>query len=99
MEPDIKDNKDIKLSCRNVWKAYGSQPEKFFNFGNGLVLTTWSGFYLEDGRVLTISRDGEIIDIHPPAEGFGEADRVELKLRFDRLGLASPTPCGEKNPF
>ena len=37
MEPDIKDNKDIKLSCRNVWKAYGSQPEKFFNFGNGLV--------------------------------------------------------------
>jgi len=37
MEPDIKDNKDIKLSCRNVWKAYGSQPEKFFNLGNGLV--------------------------------------------------------------
>jgi hypothetical protein len=66
-------------------------------FDNNLVLTTWSGFHLDDGRILTMSRDGEIINIHPPKDGFGVADRIEINLRFDRLGLASPTPCGEKN--
>ena len=37
MEPDVKDNRKVKLSCRNVWKVYGSRPEHFFNSLNGLV--------------------------------------------------------------
>ena len=37
MEPDVKDNRNVKLSCRNVWKVYGSQPEQFFNSLNGSV--------------------------------------------------------------
>jgi len=26
---------DVKISCRNVWKVYGGQPEQYFNSGNG----------------------------------------------------------------
>lgn len=26
---------DVKLSCRNVWKIYGTRPEQFFENGNG----------------------------------------------------------------
>ena len=37
MEPDVKDNRKVKLSCRNVWKVYGSQPEQFFNSLNVLT--------------------------------------------------------------
>ena len=37
MEPDVKDNRNVKLSCRNVWKVYGSRPQNFFNSLNGLV--------------------------------------------------------------
>ena len=29
--------KDIKLTCRNVWKVYGSAPEQFFDNGAGVV--------------------------------------------------------------
>ena len=64
-------------------------------FEKDLVLTSWSGFHLEDGRLLTVSQDGEMISILPPKEGFGEADRIEMTLRAERLGVASPSPCGE----
>ncbi len=30
-------SKQIKLSCRNVWKLYGDKPESFFESGNGKV--------------------------------------------------------------
>ncbi|GAA6165516.1 glycine betaine/L-proline ABC transporter ATP-binding protein [Pelagimonas sp. KU-00592-HH] len=26
---------DVKLSCRNIWKVYGAQPDKFFNNRDG----------------------------------------------------------------
>jgi hypothetical protein len=68
-------------------------------FKKNIVLTTWNGFHLDDGRILTMSRDGEIINIYPPKEGFGAADKVEINLRFNRLGLVSPAPCGEKSPL
>ena len=29
--------KDVKISCRNVWKVYGDEPDQFFNNGNGDV--------------------------------------------------------------
>ncbi len=29
--------KTVKLSCRNVWKVYGHEPDQFFNDGNGMV--------------------------------------------------------------
>jgi len=33
-----RDNsKDVKLSCRNVWKIYGGKPDTFFANGNGRV--------------------------------------------------------------
>ena len=31
---------DIKLSCRNLWKVYGKQPEDFFPASNGVVADT-----------------------------------------------------------
>jgi hypothetical protein len=64
--------------------------------GKDLVLSSWSGFHLDDGRILTVSRDGEMISILPSKEGFGEVDRIEATVGFKRLGVASPSPCGEK---
>jgi hypothetical protein len=63
--------------------------------GRDLVLSSWSGFHLEDGRLLTVSKDGETVFIRAPEGGFGEADRIELTLSFERLGVASPPLCGE----
>ncbi|MEP3920107.1 ATP-binding cassette domain-containing protein, partial [Ascidiaceihabitans sp.] len=34
MKPDHFDGKDVKLSCRNVWKVYGKQPDQFFGDKN-----------------------------------------------------------------
>ena len=30
-------NSDVKLSCKNVWKIYGTKPDSFFQNGNGMV--------------------------------------------------------------
>ena len=30
-------SKEIKLSCRNVWKVYGKTPDNFFDNNNGNV--------------------------------------------------------------
>lgn len=27
----------VKISCRNIWKIYGSDPWQFFDAGNGVV--------------------------------------------------------------
>ena len=37
MKTNVADSKQVKLSCRNVWKVYGPGPEKFFNKANGQV--------------------------------------------------------------
>ena len=37
MKTNVADSKQVKLSCRNVWKVYGSEPDKFFNKANGQV--------------------------------------------------------------
>ena len=39
MNDDTTDN-DVRLSCRNVWKIYGPQPDQFFEGGNGAVDNT-----------------------------------------------------------
>lgn len=83
----------IAVTVENLRLYKGGQQTA--NYEGDFMLTSWSGFHLEDGRVLTISKDGERITIHPPAGGFGEADLIEAKLHFERLGLASPTPCGK----
>ena len=44
---------DVKLSCRNVWKVYGPNPEQFFAAGNGAVADT-------DGLVGRIREAGHI---------------------------------------
>ena len=61
-----------------------------------LKLISWSGFHLDDGRVITVSRDFETITIYVPGKKYGRADRIELDIQFERLGLASPFPCGSK---
>ena len=66
-------------------------------FQEGLTMVSLEGFHLRDGRVLTVSKDGEMITIFPPEEGFGDADRIVVTLRFERLGIASPHPCGTKS--
>jgi glycine betaine/proline transport system ATP-binding protein len=30
-------NKDVRLSCRNIWKVYGPESDQFFEGGNGVV--------------------------------------------------------------
>ena len=75
---------------------YGGGQQGATVFGKDLVLSSWSGFHLEDGRLLTVSRDGETISILSPEEGFGTADRIEVTLGFERLGVASPPLCGAK---
>ena len=75
---------------------YGGGQQGATVFGKDLFLSSWSGFHLEDGRLLTVSRDGETISILSPEEGFGTADRIEVTLGFERLGVASPPLCGEK---
>ena len=37
MKTSVEDSKEIKLSCRNVWKVYGAHPERFFESGSGFV--------------------------------------------------------------
>ncbi len=37
MKTPTGDHTDVKLSCRNVWKVYGSQPEQFFDSSQGRV--------------------------------------------------------------
>ena len=54
MEPDVKDNLNVKLSCRNVWKVYGSQPQKFFEAANGFVENA-------DSHAEKIRTDGHIV--------------------------------------
>jgi hypothetical protein len=77
---------------------------RFFNQGHlltefeqSLKLISWNGFHLNDGRVITVSRDFETVNVYVPGNKFGKADRVEVDLRFERLGLASPFPCGSKS--
>ena len=65
-------------------------------FEDDLIMSSWDGFHLRDGRILTISQDGEMVTIFPPKEGFGEADRIVVTLRFEHLGVATPYPCGAK---
>jgi len=63
-------------------------------FEENLIMFSWDGFHLKDGRILTISQDGEMVTIFPPKGTFGEADRIVVTLHFERLGIASPYPCG-----
>ena len=77
---------------------------KFYNqgrllseFGQNLKLISWNGFHLNDGRVITVSRDFETVNVYVPGNKYGKADRVEVDLSFERLGLASPFPCGSKS--
>jgi hypothetical protein len=63
-------------------------------FEKNLKLISWNGFHLNDGRVITVSRDFETVNVYVQENKFGKADRVEVDLRFERLGLASPFPCG-----
>lgn len=35
MKRSTNDHSDVKLSCRNVWKIYGQQPEQFFEGKQG----------------------------------------------------------------
>ena len=37
MTSEATASKDVKLSCRNVWKIYGETPSQFFDPGNGVV--------------------------------------------------------------
>ena len=70
--------------------------QRVFAVEKDLALISGNGFHLKDGKFLTVSSDGEIISILPPEGGFGEADRIELTLSFERLDVATPSLCGEK---
>ena len=70
-----------------------SHGQRKLTFEKNLIITSWSGFNLEGGQTLTVSKDGEIIFILPPKEGFGNADRIELTISFKRLAVAKTSLC------
>ena len=74
-----------------------NQGRLLSEFGENLKLISWNGFHLNDGRVITVSRDFETVNVYVPGNKYGKADRVEVDLSFERLGLASPFPCGSKS--
>lgn len=37
MKPPSGAQSEVKLSCRNIWKAYGARPDQFFESGQGAV--------------------------------------------------------------
>jgi hypothetical protein len=84
----------ISVTLKKV-QTYRS-GQKGMTFEDDMVLTSWSGFHLENRRLLTVSNDGEIIFIRPPEGGFGDADRIELELSFERMSFTNPPLCGEK---
>ena len=85
----------ISVVLKKLQMYRGGQRGAAFSEGD-LVLSSWSGFHLEEGRLLTVSKDGEMFSIFPSVGGFGEADRIEATLGFERLGVASHSACEEK---
>jgi hypothetical protein len=76
-------------------KTYRNGKERMV-FDKDLVLTSLSGFHLGNGQLFTASKTGEVISILSPEKGFGEADQFKLAISFERLGLTTPSSCGEK---
>ena len=74
-----------------------NQGRLLSEFEKNLKLISWNGFHLNDGRVITVSREFETVNVYAPGNKYGNADRVEVDLSFERLGLASPFPCGVKS--
>lgn len=60
---------------------------------NQVVLTSQTGFHLENGDVLTTSIDGETVEMHGQNKPFGNADRIVLNMNFSRAKLTSPDVC------
>jgi glycine betaine/proline transport system ATP-binding protein len=54
MKPNHFDGKDVKLSCRNVWKVYGTQPDQFFGDENGALddPTTRANIIRDSGQIV-----------------------------------------------
>ncbi|MDC1153172.1 hypothetical protein OAT06_04125 [Nitrospinaceae bacterium] len=63
-----------------------------------LTLTSMKGFHLEDGSILSTSGDGETISIYSSSGFEDQVDKIVITLRFDRLGLTSPSLCIKDKP-
>ncbi|MBT5551185.1 MAG: hypothetical protein HOJ79_12000 [Nitrospina sp.] len=79
----------IKLTRVKLFKA----GKLIDDLQDELVLTSLSGFHVEDGSVFAATGDGEVINIYSSLGFRGQVDKVVITLGFDRLGLASPSPC------
>jgi len=87
---------DIKLSCRNLWKVYGSDPARFFSGGAGAIAdpATLAKAIRESGHIVAACdvsfdvRVGEIFVIMG-LSGSGKSTIVRCLSR-----LVEPT-CGE----
>jgi len=82
----------IQVSVRDL--RFLHQGRKRVIERNNLLITARTGFFLENGNVLTVSREGESIIFIPPEDGFGQADRIELTLGFGRMPVAGAAFCG-----
>jgi hypothetical protein len=60
---------------------------------NDLIILPRKGFILSSNRMATVSPDGDIITFRPRTGTFGMIDRVDIKMTFERLGLASLPGC------
>jgi len=64
MKIDSEDRKKVTLSCRNVWKVYGSTPDKFFIEKNGSVKdATAHADQVRDGGHIVANADVSF-DVH-----------------------------------
>ncbi len=66
--------REVKLSCRNVWKVYGTDPAQFFDTGDGVVGEPAA----LHGRGLAMLVIAALVGTKGPGQsvyfGFGKAD-------------------------
>ncbi len=79
------------------------QKLTLFDNGGARVLSSedlnhisWNGFNLPDGKTLLVSDGDKSIALFPKSGRLGNADKIVISMRFDRLALASPGVCGRE---
>jgi hypothetical protein len=58
-----------------------------------LIILPAKGFVLENGKLLTVSPDGDVLTIRRRQGTFGPMDRIDIRLSFERAGLATLPGC------
>jgi len=58
-----------------------------------LIILPREGFVLTNGKILTVSPDGDVLTLRRKTGVLGPIDRIDIQLTFDRSGLATLPGC------